>query len=112
MLSGILMVHQLPFPARRWAPKQPLTSPIHKVSRQVTTLPLVVRCSTWKSNVFLTFNRHIIKINYGADIEEFQCVICGKIVTEKFHMRMHVENWHFPGLLEYSCKLCKVKSDT
>ena len=71
----------------------------------------MARCSTWKSNVFLTFNRHIIKINYGADIEEFQCVICGKIVTEKFQMRMHVENWHLRGLLEY-WKDCEVKSDT
>ena len=61
---------------------------------------------------FLDFNRYIVKINYGADIEEFQCVICGKIVTEKFHMRMHVENRYFPGLLEYSCKDCEVKSDT
>ena len=47
-----------------------------------------------------SLNKHIIKINYGADIEEFQCVICAKISTEKFHMRMHVENWHFPTLLE------------
>ena len=30
---------------------------------------------------FLDVNRYMIKINYGADIGEFQCVICGKIVS-------------------------------
>ena len=61
---------------------------------------------------FLDFDKYISKVGEGVDVGKFTCNICGKTGNTKFNMRKHVENNHFPGLLEYSCLYCEGKFDT
>ena len=37
---------------------------------------------------------------------KYSCSICGKTGLHRADVRNHVENIHFPGIFEYSCKLC------
>ena len=53
-------------------------------------------------------NRYIEKVNF----EQFKCNICGYVSSKKDHVRMHVENKHFPGLVEYSCDQCEKNFNT
>ena len=64
---------------------------------------------------FLGFNKYLSKVGKGVDAgkyDKFKCNICGQIGAQKYNMRKHVENTHFPGQLEYSCANCEGKFDT
>ena len=50
---------------------------------------------------FLDVNRYMIKINYGADIGEFQCVICGKIVSWEVSHEDAICMWKTGICLDY-----------
>ena len=36
----------------------------------------------------------------------FQCSLCSKQSTTKFNLKKHIENIHFPGVYQHSCKVC------
>ena len=61
---------------------------------------------------FLDFDKYISKVGGGVHVCKFKCNICGQIGAQKSNMRKHVENNHFPGLLEYACPYCEGKFDT
>ena len=54
-------------------------------------------------------NNHIEKISKGANIGKFKCNICGHVNSRMFNVKTHVENTHFPGMVEYSCGQCERK---
>ena len=61
---------------------------------------------------FLDFNKYLSEVGEGEDVGKFRCTVCGQIGAQKCNMRKHVENKHFPGMLEYSCADCEGKFDT
>jgi len=36
----------------------------------------------------------------------YQCTICGAATVNKGHLLQHIEGKHFPGVIDYTCKLC------
>jgi len=54
-------------------------------------------------------NNHFEKISEGENFGQFKCKICGHVNSRKFNVMMHVENVHFPGMVEYSCVQCERK---
>merc|ERR1719494_425321 len=36
----------------------------------------------------------------------YECTICGAITVNKGHLLQHIEGKHFPGVIDYTCKLC------
>jgi len=36
----------------------------------------------------------------------YRCVLCGKTSNNRYRMKNHVENIHFPGMFSYPCKFC------
>lgn len=51
-----------------------------------------------------SFYDYVVRSESG--IKLFQCTVCGKESNDKSNLRKHVENIHFPGSFEYSCKHC------
>jgi len=36
----------------------------------------------------------------------YECTICGAATVNKGHLLQHIEGKHFPGVIDYTCKLC------
>ena len=54
-------------------------------------------------------SNHIEKISEGTNLGQFKCNICGYVSSQKYNLQRHLENVHFPGMVEYSCDQCERK---
>ena len=36
----------------------------------------------------------------------YECTLCGAATVNKGHLLQHIEGKHFPGVIDYTCKLC------
>ena len=36
----------------------------------------------------------------------YECTLCGSATVNKGHLLQHIEGKHFPGVIDYTCKLC------
>jgi len=46
----------------------------------------------------------VFLINTGKIL--YECTICGAATVNKGHLLQHIEGKHFPGVIDYTCKLC------
>ena len=53
----------------------------------------------------VVFSTYLVK-EAGLGPKGLKCTLCGKTGTDRSNLKKHVENIHFPGTLNYSCKYC------
>ena len=92
-------------------------SPYHLRRRKVTDSLLVSAedKEEFKSSGGLSeLERYCTKIYVGADRGKYKCGLCGHLsqTKRKYHMLLHLESKHFPGMLQYSCESCDMVFDT
>ena len=92
-------------------------SPYHLRRRKVTDSLLVSADDKeeFKSSGGLSeLERYCTRIYVGADRGKYKCGLCGHLsqTKRKYHMLLHLESKHFPGMLQYSCESCDMVFDT
>jgi len=54
---------------------------------------------------------YIEKVVDDRGAQKFKCTICGSTKSQKPHVENHIENIHFPGSFQYTCKHCGLSFD-